>query len=272
MKKLFLLFLFFALPLFSIEHWAIYYADKLPASKFFPFQLVIFDNQNHPFLQPLEEKEIVTLGYLSLGEVEQQRPYFEQIKKAGILLGENPNWKGSFYVDLREKIWIKKVIEELVPSILFQRFNGIFIDTLDNAEFLEAQDPQKYKGMKQAAINLVKAIRLHYPKIKIMLNRAYFMYPKVACSVDMQLGESIYSRYNFKTKTYEIVPEQEYQDQVKLLKEIKTLKPSIEIFTLDYWDPNDVEGYKKIYSIQRENGFIPYVATLELNTLIPEPK
>ncbi len=274
-KYFFILLFFIAGSLFSVEkpiqRWAAYYSNKEPVEAFSPYQLVVFNYDEHPLMQGMQDKEIITLGYLSLGEVEKKQPYYEDVKKQGLLLGENPHWKGSFYVDVRNKLWQKRVIEELVPAILFQRFNGVFLDTLDDAEYLENLDPVKNKGIKQAAIDLVKAIRLHYPPIKIMVNRAYYMLPQVASIINYELGESIYSTYNYDHKKYELVSEKEYNDQVKLLNNAKKLNPNLQIFTLDYWDPHDVEGYKKIYNVQRAHGFIPYVATLHLDTLIPEP-
>lgn len=41
--------------------------------------------------------------------------------------------------------------------------------------------------------------------------------------------------------------------------------------TLDYWNPADTAGLRRIYRAQRANGFLPYVATVELDRLVPEP-
>ena len=52
----------------------------------------------------------------------------------------------------------------------------------------------------------------------------------------------------------------------------KRRNSKLEIFTLDYWDPADPAGIARIYREQRDNGFEPYVSTVELDRIIPEPE
>lgn len=274
LRSFFLFFLFQALFICAAEtkNFVVYYGESEDPANFAPYSLVVFESENHPVIEGLLESGKTVLGYLNLGEVEDNRFYFKEVKDEGILLEENPNWKGSFFVDLRDKRWTKRVLENLIPAILFQGFTGIFIDTLDNAAYLEEKDPSKYKGMKKAAIDLVKAIRLNYPDMKIMLNRGFEILPGVAKDIDMELAESIFSEYNQKKKTYELIAKPTYESHVKVLKEAQKINPNLEIYTLDYWDLKDPEGIKKIYHAEREQGFIPYVATWRLNKLVKEPK
>lgn len=262
----------FSLHGMDIQRWVIYYSDKAPLTSFYPYQLAVFDNEHHPFLEGFAERKILTLGYISLGEISSNRPYFEDVKAEGILLDENKNWQGSYFVDLRDPQWTKRVIEEIIPSVLFQKFDGLFLDTLDDAEFLETSNPEKYKGMKAAAISLVKAIHLHYPQIKIMMNRGFALLPALAKSINMELAESTYTTYNFEKKSYQLIPNGNSEDVISLLKNARVLNPSLQIFTLDYWYPEDTAKIKEIYAAQRERGFIPYVSTITMDTIIPEPK
>ena len=255
-----------------LDPWVVYYGDSAPIESFAPYKLIVFDSDHHPILAPFLENNVTTLGYLNLGEVEDTRDYFAALKNKGLLLEENKNWKGSYFIDIRNKYWSKMVVEELIPQILFQHFTGVFLDTLDNAQYLETSNPQKYKGMMKAAANLVKAIRLNYPTIPIMMNRGYYMLPEVADEITMELAESFYTSYNFDKKTYEIRPKEEYEQQVKLLQDMQKKHPKLKIFTLDYWNETDPAMIAKIYAIQRGNGFIPYVATIDLNKIVPEPK
>lgn len=252
--------------------WVVYYGSAEPIESFLPYDLLVFEADAHPPLYPFIENQVVTLGYLNLGEVEENRDYFEELKRNGLLLEENKNWKGSYYIDIRNKYWSKFVVETLIPKILFQHFNGVFLDTIDNAEYLESLDPQKYKGMKQAAIDLIKAIRLNYPDMKIMLNRGYNLLPAIANLIDYELAESLYTHYNFEKKEYTLAPEKTYHEQVEFLLGIQKKFPSLLIFTLDYWNENDTKEIKNIYGAERANGFFPFVSTIDLNKVVPEPK
>jgi len=251
--------------------WVVYYADKEPPEAFDPYTLLVLDSENHPPLRPLAERGKVLLGYISLGEVESHRPWFAKVKRWGILGEENPNWKGSFYVDMRDPRWTALVVEELVPMLLRRGFDGVFMDTLDNPVFLEQTQPKKYKGIADAAAQLVRAIRRNYPTIPIMMNRAYPLLPKVERDIDFELGESVYADYDFKTKTYKLVDRTQYLDQVKFLKDAQKRRPELRIMTLDYWSPTDPAGIQRIYKEQRANGFNPYVATIDLDRLVKEP-
>jgi uncharacterized protein (TIGR01370 family) len=252
--------------------WVVYYADQAPPDAFNPYHLVVLESESYPPLRPLSDRGKTLLGYLSLGEVEDHRRYFASVKAEKILLQENKDWKGSYFVDVRDPRWTRRVIEQLIPQILRRGFDGLFLDTLDNPAHLERVNPSRFRGMTAAAARLVRTIRLHFPTIKVMMNRGYEILPEVEGHIDMVLGESVFADYDFKTKSYRLVAPQLYQEQVKILQAARKRRPDLGIFTLDYWDPADKAGIARIYREQRANGFEPYVATVELDRIIPEPQ
>lgn len=262
------------MPLFAgePEKFVIYYADTAPVEAFNPYSLLILDSDAHPDLRALKAEKKMLLGYISLGEVADSRPYFREMQEEHLLLTENRNWKGSYAVDIRNRKWRQMVIERLVPAILAQGFQGIFIDTLDTPIELERQNPKEYHGMGQAATMLIVALRLHYPQMKIMLNRAYPLLPQLAGTIDMVLGESIYFSYNFTHKSYKKVEKKLYLEQVRMLKEVQAINPALIVYTLDYCNKNEPTTLVNIYKEQRKNGFIPYVATIGLDEIIREPE
>ncbi len=252
--------------------WAVYYAADLPPTAFYGYDLLVFESDRHPPLEPLVDRGKKVLGYLSLGEVNENRPYFAEVKNEGLLLNENQNWKASYFVDVRDMRWTRRVIDELVPAILRRGFQGIFIDTLDNPGHLERTDPKAYAGMADAGARLVRTLRRNFPRMTIVLNRGYDILPAVERDIDMVLGESVYADYDFATKTYARVDEPTYRQQVELLQAAARRQLTLKVLTLDYWNPNDAAGIAEIYRIQTANGFSPYVATVELDRLVPGPK
>lgn len=253
------------------EKFAVYYSDKAPVKQFSPYQLLVLDSRYHPPLAPLSEEGKLLLGYISLGEVEKTSPYFTRMKQQGVLIRENENWKGSYFVDIRNREWQKAVLEEMIPAVLKSGFDGVFFDTLDSPIEAERANPAKYKGMKDAAVQLIQAVRMHYPSLKIMVNRAYPILPQVAGSIDMALGECMLGEYDFGKKAYTKVDEPTYLQQVQRLKEAKAGNSRLKIYTLDYADTKNHKNIADIYRTQRENGFIPYVASVGLDTLVDEP-
>src|SRR3546814_14718850 len=69
---------------------------------------------------------------MSLGEMESWRPDFAAVKASGVLLDENPHWPGSYFVDIRNPAWQKRILDTLAPAVWTQGFHGFFLDTLDD--------------------------------------------------------------------------------------------------------------------------------------------
>ena len=252
--------------------WTAYYSDRAQPVEFRGYDLVVFDSDRHPALSPIQAGGSTVLGYLSLCEVEQHREWFAPARDAGFLAGENPNWPGSWFVDVRDARWRQLVVGKLVPEILAQGFQGLFLDTLDDAAELERREPEKFRGMKAGAVELVKEIRRASPAVTLMVNRGYDLLPEIAGNIDIVLGESVYGTYDFAQKVYRPVPAAEYRQQVELLTKLRSMKPSLRIFTLDYWDPADRDGIRRVYREERSHGFNPYVATPALDQLMKEPR
>ncbi len=257
----------------ELEHsrFVVYYADQAEPAAFEPYSLVVLDSATHPDLVPLRASGKILLGYLSLGEIAVYRPDYAVAEAAGVLLDRNPRWPDSSLVDLRRPEWTRLLTHRRIPAILASGFDGLFLDTLDNAAYLEQRDPSRFAGMTAAAIALVREIRRLYPDTLLMMNRAFELLPVLETEIDLVLGESVLTDYDFETKRYSRVDDETYRAAVELLLAAKRRRPTLGILTLDYWDPKDRRGVEDIYRAQRANGFAPYVATIALDEIVREP-
>ena len=233
--------------------------------------LLVLEPHHARPIAPLRGPGSILLGYVSFGEVERSRPYFAALEKAGALKAANPNWPDARLADLRHPAWRAAVLDRLVPAILALGYDGIFIDTMDNAEAMERQDPVANKGMVAAGVTLIAAVRARFPRIRIMLNRGYALLPDVAPKIDYLLGEAMASRWNFATKRYELLSDSDWAWQAGRLRAAKARNAALSLTTLDYWDPTDTKQVAALYARERAAGFSPYVATLALDRLVPEP-
>jgi uncharacterized protein (TIGR01370 family) len=252
--------------------WAVDYGAHTDPVLARSYGLLVLEPDHPRDIASLRGPGAKMLGYISLGEVERSRAFAKPLEKAGALRAANANWPDARYVDLRHAAWSSLVLERLVPEILAKGFDGIFIDTLDNAEAMERGDPASCAGMVTAAAGLVKAIRARFPKCTIMLNRGYALLPQVASLIDIVLGEAMASRWNFSARRYEMVPPEDWDWQANRLRAAKAVNPSLIAATLDYWDPADPVTIAGLYARERAAQFLPYVSTLALDRLIPEPK
>lgn len=252
------------------SRWALYYAADAEPIAFAPYETVVLDSDRHPPIGPLVERGKTVLGYLSLCEVASTRGYFGDLRAEGLLLGEHPVWRGSHYIDIRDPRWSRRVIEDLIPRLLRRGFSGVFLDTLDDAAMLDRQPGRR--GMREAAIRLVKAIRRHYPDLTLMMNRGYDLLPAVERDVDAVLAESLHGTYDFTTKQYRRVAPADTDAQLAVLRAARARRPSLRLYALEYWNPEDRDGVAELYRTARAAGFEPYVATIELDRLVPEPR
>jgi len=252
--------------------WAVCYAEDPSPFDLATYDVVVLDADHHPALAPMTERGRTVLAYLSTAEVGRNRRYFPALQAAGAVLGAHPIWTDAHYIDLRRREWTRLVIEDLVPRALEAGFNGIFLDTLDDAPFLEAQNPARYAGMQRAAVDLVRAIRHHYPGVVLMANRGYALMPEIAGSLDILLGESVLSTFDSTSQVYRRVSPADADWQITALRHARDRNPKLRLFTLDYWDPSDHDGVSRLYREQRANGFVPYVSTPLLDKLIGEPR
>ena len=233
--------------------------------------LLVLEPHHARPIAPLRGPGSILLGYVSFGEVEHSRPYFVGLEKAGALKAANPNWPDARLADLRHPAWRAAVLDRLVHAILALGYDGIFIDTMDNAEAMERQDPVANRGMVAAGVSLIAAVRARFPKIRIMLNRGYALLPEIAPKIDYLLGEAMASRWNFTAKRYDVLSDSDWAWQAGRLRAAQARNPALTLTTLDSRDPADTKQVAALYARERAAGFSPYVATLALDRLMPEP-
>lgn len=257
-------------PLSDQKRFIVYYGSSHDENAFMPYDVIVFDREAHPEFTNLRGKGKVVLGYISGGEGEQRRSDYHSHQKPHVLEKEtNPNWDDNPMVDVRSPAWTAYIIEHLIPDMLHQGFDGIFIDTLDSIEHLEVTKSAEYTGMIEGAVTMIKTIRLHYPDIKIMVNRGYQIVPHVLGEIDYILGEGTLAEYDFETKESVLFAPGIYQEYVDKVTEWRKKAPHVQVMTLDYWDMNDAEGVKFLYDTHRANGFVPYVTTIDLEQVHP---
>lgn len=246
--------------------WAVLYHSGTPITDLFDIDLLVLDANSGYDVRTLTARGQTVLAYLSIGEVEDYRPYYTAVQKSGAVLMENKNWSGSYFVDVRHKFWVTLLIEKIIPDLLRQGYSGLMLDTVDNPIFLASQGA-KYKGMDKAAVKLIKAIRYHYPDMHIMLNRGFEILPEVATSIDSILAESTFTTYNFENKKAEKLTSIEHEGYKKALEKATKKKGTLKVYTLDYWAIDDVQTIRSIYEYQQSNGYTPYVSTVELDKI-----
>jgi uncharacterized protein (TIGR01370 family) len=260
-----------AMPRERRVKWLAFYGQTADENLLASYDIVILDPMFQGSLAQVDTKVTRLCGYLSLGEVRAADSAFGKIEPAA-LLEENAAWPGTYRIDVRHPSWRKLVLDELVPLITQLGFSGLFLDTLDTPPYLEQVEPVAGRGMRQAAIDLVRSIRDRYPGLFVVMNRGYALLPDVIDSVDAIVAESLLTVADDQANGgYKRTPATEVDQVLALLAPVAKGDNRMPILSLDYWDPEDTDAIRTIYARERELRHHPYVATRPLDRIIPEP-
>ena len=249
--------------------WLAFYGQSADDDALSAYDLVVLDPRFQGDLARIGAGGSRLCAYLSLGEVRRGEESFERLDPA-CLLEENAAWPGIWRVDVRQTAWRDFVLSDRLPAIRARGFTGLMLDTLDTPPWLEQVDPVANRGMREASIGLVQAIRQACPDMLMVVNRGYATLPDLQPMVDAVLAESLLTspdpdggwRWNLAA---------DVEAQLALLAPARDARPPLPILSLDYWDPADAAGVREIYGRQRALGHRPYVATQLLGDIVPEP-
>jgi uncharacterized protein (TIGR01370 family) len=248
--------------------WLAFYGQTADEATLAAYDLVVLDPMFQGDLARIGAGGTRLCSYLSLSEIRRADPFFEQLD-AACLLEENAAWPGTWRVDVRQAAWEELVMGEMLPAIIARGFAALMLDTLDTPSWLEQIDPIANRGMRQASIELVRAIRSFSPGMPIIVNRGYAILPAILRMVDGVLVEDLLTTPG-PDGTFHWNSADEVVAQIALLAPVTESKPSMPILSLDYWDTTDAAGVREIYRRQRALGHLPYVATPLLNKITPE--
>ncbi len=248
----------------KIENWVCVYSRDAKVAEIKKFDLAVLDSDSHPDLAELKVASSLMIGYVSIGEIGDYRWYWNDIKNKPWILDKNPNWD-SYMIDVRSEEWHELLLEQIIPKILAQGFDGIFLDTIDNAEYLQRYHPKKkYPMMEAAMVRLIKSIRKNFPSICIVANRGFAILDETAGSIDAVVAESMFTTTAFDEKGSRRRRPHEYEPTIKQLQKLKK-KEGLKVFTLDYPNLENDSEIREIIADSHAAGFVPYISTPQLN-------
>tara|TARA_R110002124_G_scaffold252177_4_gene417443 strand:- start:8931 stop:9785 length:855 start_codon:yes stop_codon:yes gene_type:complete len=193
------------------DSFGVVYSDVNPV-KVAGYKLLIVEPYFYSREDILEfhSRGIKVIAYLSLGEVNESRRYFEEFKSIG-LKGKNEN-HGSYYIDLSKKRVKDKFLKQIVPELFSYGYDGLFLDTIDAVAPYTVR-----RNMEQDMVELIKGIKLANPSKILIQNAGFFLLDQTSEYVNAVAIEDIASGYNFDTNEYLVKSEEEFQERLKLV-------------------------------------------------------
>lgn len=215
-------------------------------------------------IQLLHKQNKKILAYLSIGEAEDYRDYWQKDWKVGnpeFIDEENPCWCGNYKVKYWYKQW-QDIIFSKLNQIISLGYDGAYLDLVD------AYDYYKQRGFILAEYNMVKfviSLSINAKKINpdfliIPQNAEELVrYKEYLAAIDGIGRESLWfeneKRIDYKTMSKII-------DYLNIVKNDK--KP---VFVINYFDYLSKNKIIEFLILSKIHGFIPYIGPKDLNTI-----
>ncbi|HYW34431.1 MAG TPA: endo alpha-1,4 polygalactosaminidase [Balneolaceae bacterium] len=231
-------------PYKKISPFGIDYS-KISARQVGGYDLLIVDpsEYNKSDITNLKATGATILAYLSVGEVEKHRWYFEEMKQRGFL-GKNPNW-GAYYLNLADSVTYSLFFKKIIPKIMSKGFDGLFLDTIDDvAPYSSRNQLQPYM------VKLIRQIRATYPNAMIIQNDGTFLLNKTADVINAVIIEDVATNYNFKNQSYSLRGDKSYHERVQEINSYSE-RYSMPFLIVDYANNDSIRSLaiKRLNSI-----------------------
>ncbi|MBO6621321.1 MAG: endo alpha-1,4 polygalactosaminidase [Balneola sp.] len=208
-------------------------------------------------INDFHSRGIKVVAYLSLGEVNESRRYFNDFKEIG-LIGKNEN-HGSYFTNLSDNRIKDKFINEIVPELLSYGYDGLFLDTID------AVAPYTLRrSMEQDMVELISGIRSRNPDKLLIQNAGFFLLDKTAAYVDAVTIEAVASGYDFNKNEYQIKSKKQYEERLDLIDSLHT-SYGIPFLIIDFAE--NYENSLQIKSRLEDSGFPYFINNIEFRGL-----
>ena len=106
-----------------------------------------------------------------------------------------PSWPDNVRVDVRDPRWQEILLREEVPRLMQLGFDGLMLDTIDTAPYLENKDPARFAGSRQALRDWLRRLRESFPRAVVIANGGAALVD-AAPFVDGFVIEGVFSIYD----------------------------------------------------------------------------
>lgn len=214
----------------------------------------------------------ILLAYLSIGEAERYRPYWQQdwydpTKKPTWLGSENRRWAGNFAVQYWHPDWQQLMFgapESYLDRVIAQGFDGVYLDRADVFFEWKRSHPSARADMAAFIARLAEHARKRNPQFLIVMQNAEELIedPRVLDAIDGIAKEDLL--YGIRR-----AEEANKLDDVSWSIDLLQMAQGAgrKVLVVEYL--KDRVKMAAAASRIRDEGFIPYFAPRQLNCLNP---
>jgi hypothetical protein len=247
----------------AVDSFAVYYGevDEATAQELSKFDLVVLSpTLDSASVEKVKSNGTIAVGYVSLTTVGGWEPWADNVTD-DMIIGEM--W-GEKVVNWSDARWRDIVLNEIIPYVLSNGYDGILIDNLDMVDVY---------GMDEELIDLIKAIRETYPDIVIVANRGFSIAEGYSSYVNYVLFDSYVTYYDYGTGEYKVWSGGDLDWILAKAQELKDL--GLKVLALGYVDLNNetqVLEFAEVNSYYASMfGFPAYMTDIDLQSVGVNP-
>ncbi|MGZ8269108.1 MAG: endo alpha-1,4 polygalactosaminidase [Burkholderiales bacterium] len=247
----------------AAPHVAFYYGPNPPWDELKAFDVVVVEPGHGIDPARLSLSGTRLFAYVSVGEVEPQRPYAKDLPE-GIVKNTNEPWQ-SHVVDQTHPAWPGFFVERVVAPLWAAGFRGFFLDTLDSFQLIATTDEERAR-QAEGLVAVVRALKARFPEAKLIFNRGFEILPELHREAYAVAVESLYRGWDQKNGRYvEVSP----TDRAWLLERLGRVRNEfgLPVIAIEYAPPGERALARATARKIEELGFIPWVSNADHNQL-----
>jgi cysteinyl-tRNA synthetase len=198
-------------------------------------------------LRTLHGADVLVVSYLSVGTVEDWRPYAELVPDSWTL-ADVEDWPGERYVNAAEPGW-QEMMETEALGLAARGVDGLYLDNLDVAE--------DFPSTRRGVINLVRKLRGAVPEMLLITQNGLTVADELP--IDAIAHEDTYWRWDGGYRPSSA------KETAAIVRRLRRLRgQGLPVLTLDY-TPARSDAAGDVVARSLAEGFIPAVSVLELD-------
>jgi cysteinyl-tRNA synthetase len=217
----------------------------------------------------------VVLCYLDVGEAESYRAYWQagwRVGSPGWIVAPDPDgWAENYPVQFWQPEW-KAIARRMVTRAVEAGFDGMYLDWVEAYDFepVARAHPEAREAMVEFVLDLARQARGLKPGFLVVPQNAaeLVLHPDYLAGIDGLAVENIFYRGDPTNGRNDLPVDPSFRAE-RLPYMQRVVEAGKPVYTVDYaTHPVHVaEAYEK----NRALGFIPYVTTILLDRLSPNP-
>ncbi len=249
----------------TVHNWVCSYNKKIAPAALAPFDLAVLDAAVETDITAIQNKGTRVIGYISLAEIQPFRWYWPLLEGSEAILPQKTAF-GGYFIDVRTEKWRTTVLDSIIPAILKRGFDGLFLDTIDTAEYLEnLKSGKRLPGAQNAMIGLIRLIRKKFPTKIIIANRGFSMLPQFAPFVDAVLAESVLTEFKAKSGLAALRAKESYAGLLQEMQKFQSAGGLV--LSLDYTADSSPFISDSVLKLAAEYHFLPYLSDPKLDKI-----